>query len=156
MFHPLEVRRLLAACLTLTTSVCLAAAPGEPSGTDPQGSERPLQVPLEWQEWAESSGPLETYSLRFSPVIKPFLKEPNFGRHRVVRGAFGCGSRTNEFIPFAWDQTANRLYLDLNGNQHLTDDTEATYAGEYDGQLQLFPRVKLNFSTPSGRHRYLG
>jgi hypothetical protein len=155
MFHPLEVCRLLAACLTLTTSVCFAAASGDPSSIAPQPSERPLQVLLEWQEWAESSGPLETYSLRFSPEIKPFLKEPDFGRHRVVRGAFGCGSRTNEFIPFAWDQTANRLYLDLNGNRDLTDDAEATYAGEYDGQLQLFPRVKLSFNTPSGRHRYL-
>jgi hypothetical protein len=101
MLHTLPIRRLLAACLALTTSVCLAAAPGEPSRTAPQRSERPLQIPLTWQEWAESSGPLETYSLRFSPEIKPFLKEPDFGRHRVVRGAFGCGSRTNEFIPFA-------------------------------------------------------
>jgi hypothetical protein len=155
MLHTLPIRRLLAACLTLTTSVCFAAAPGEPPSTAPQSSERPLQAPLEWQEWAESSGPLETYTLRFSPEIKPFLKEPDFARHRVVRGAFGCGVRTNEFTPFAWDQTANRLYLDLNGNRDLTDDAEATYAGEYDGQLQLFPRVKLNFNTPSGRHRYL-
>lgn len=155
IFRTSEVCRLLAACLAFTTYVCLAAAPGEPSSTALQGSERPLQVPLEWQEWPESSGPLDTCTLRFSPQITPFLKEPAFGRHRVVRGAFGCGVRTNEFIPFAWDQTANRLYLDLNGNRDLTDDAEATYAGEYDGQLQLFPRVKLNFNTPSGRHRYL-
>lgn len=148
-------RPLLAACLTLAACTCLAAAPGEAASTALQRSERPLQVPLEWQEWAESSGPLETYTLRFSPEIKPFLKEPDFGRHRIVRGAFGCGVVTNEFIPFAWDQTANRLYLDLNGNRDLTDDAEATYAGEYDGQLQLFPRVMLNFNTPSGRHRYL-
>ena len=155
MLHTLEVRRLLMAFLALTTAVCLAAPPGEAARAAPEGAERPLQIPLEWQEWPESSGPLETYSLRFSPEIKPFLKEPDFGRHRVVRGAFGCGVRTNEFIPFAWDQTANRLYLDLNGNRDLTDDAGATYAGEYDGQLQLFPRVKLNFNTPSGPHRYL-
>jgi hypothetical protein len=151
----LNLRLLLAGCLTLTASTCLTAAPVEAASTDPQRSEGPLQVPLEWQEWAESSGPLDTYALRFSPEIKPFLKEPDFGRHRVVRGVFGCGARTNEFIPFAWDQTANRLYLDLNGDRDLTDDAEATYAGEYEGQLQLFPRVKLNFNTPSGRHRYL-
>jgi len=155
MFRTFEVRRFLTACLTLATSVCFAAAPGEPSGTTPPSSERLLQVPLEWQEWAESSGPLDSYTLRFSPEIKPFLKEPGFGRHRVVRGALGCGARTNEFIPFAWDQSANRLYLDVNGNRDLTDDAEATYAGEYEGQLQLFPRVKLDFNTPSGRHRYL-
>jgi len=110
MFRPLEVPRLLAACLALTTSACLAAVPGDPSNTAPQPSERPLQVALEWQEWAESSGPLDSYTLRFSPEMKPFLKEPDFGRHRVVRSAFGCGARTNEFISFAWHQTANRLY----------------------------------------------
>ena len=110
MFRTFEVRRFLTACLTLATSVCFAAAPGEPSGTTPPSSERLLQVPLEWQEWAESSGPLDSYTLRFSPEMKPFLKEPDFGRHRVVRSAFGCGARTNEFISFAWHQTANRLY----------------------------------------------
>jgi hypothetical protein len=155
MLHTLEVCRLLAACLTLSTSVCLTAAPGEEAGTAPPHAERPLQVPLEWQEWPESYGPLESYTLRFSPENKPFLKEPEFGRHRVVRGAFGCGVRTNESTLFAWDQTANRLYLDLNGNRDLTDDAEATYAGEYDGYQQLFRRVKLNFNTPSGRHQYL-
>jgi hypothetical protein len=110
---------------------------------------------LEWQEWPESSGPLETYTLRFSPANEPFLKEPNFGRHRVVRGAFGCGARSIEFLPFAWDQTANRLYLDLNRNRDLTDDVEATYSGEREGRVHVFPRVKLHFDTPSGRHRYL-
>jgi hypothetical protein len=155
MLDTLTIHRWIAACLALTTSVCLTAAPEEPSSTAPQRSERTLQIPLDWQEWSQSSGPLDTYTLRFSPEIKPFLKEPDFGRHRVVRGAFGCGVRTNEFISFAWDQTANRLYLDLNENRDLTDDAEATCAGEYDGQVQLFPRVKLNFNTPSGRHRYL-
>src|ERR1035441_11049078 len=105
MLHTLPIRRLLAACLTLTRTVCFAAAPGEPPSTAPQSSERPLQAPLEWQEWAESSGPLKTYTLRFSPEIKPFLKEPDFARHRVVRGAFGCGVRTKEFTPFAWDRS---------------------------------------------------
>ena len=155
MLQSFEVRRWFMPCLALTTTVCLAAAPGEATPPTPERPERPLQIPLEWQEWPESSGALETYTLRFSPEIKPFLREPNVGRHRVVRGAFGCGVRTNEFIPFAWDQTANRLYLDLNANRDLTDDAEATYEGEYEGFLQVFRRVRLNFNTPSGRHNYL-
>jgi hypothetical protein len=50
MLHTLQILRLLAAGLAFSTSVCFAAAAGEPSRTVPQRSERPLQVPLEWQE----------------------------------------------------------------------------------------------------------
>ncbi len=150
--HTLEIHGLLVACLALATSVGLAAGMEEAAGTGSSGPASSLRVPLEWQE---SSEPFDTCPLRFAPEVKPFLKEPDFGQDRVVRGAFGFGFRTNELMAFAWDQTANRLYLDRNGNRDLTDDAEATYAGEYEGFLQLFPRVKLDWGAPSGSHRYL-
>lgn len=134
------------ACVHAVAATAAATAPA------PQSAERPLEIPLEWQE---SSGLLDTCALHFLTEIPPFLKEPDFRQHRVLRGALGCGVRTHEFIPFAWDHTGNRLYLDLNGNRDLTDDAEAAYAGEYDDGYQRFPRVKLSLGTLSGRHPYL-
>ena len=149
----LEIRCLVAAVyLALTAGTVFAGAAEQVAGTAAQRAEPLLQVPLDWQE---SSDLFQTWALRFAPAVQPFLKEPDFGRHRVVHGAFGCGVQTNEFLSFAWDQTANRLYLDANGNRDLTDDIDASYAGEYDGFLQVFPGVKLNWNTPSGRHRYV-
>ncbi|HEY5911728.1 MAG TPA: hypothetical protein VJA21_14095 [Verrucomicrobiae bacterium] len=132
--------------------LCATAAAAEAAVTTTPGSEPSLQIPLESQELAE---PLETFNLRFSSVTAPFAKEPDLGRHRIVRGALGFGGPTNNFTRFLWDQTANRLYLDLNDNQDLTDDPEAPFPGEYDGYLQLFPRLKLSLESPSGRHSYL-
>jgi hypothetical protein len=153
VFPTLEIRRLLASVyLALTAGTVLVGAAEQVAGAAAQRAELLLQVPLDWQE---SSDLFQAWALRFTPAVQPFLKEPDFGRHRVVRGALGWGLRTNEFLSFAWDQTANRLYLDANGNRDLTDDPGASYAGEYDGFLQVFPRVKLNWNTPSGRHRYL-
>jgi len=152
VLHFLDTCRLFLASFALLLIVSQAGAAAEADRALPQGSEPVLRVALEWQESSESFG---SCKLRFSPEVKPFRKEPDFGRHRVARGAFGCGVRTNEFIAFAWDQTANRLYLDRNGNQDLTDDTEAIYAGEYDGYFQLFPGVKLGWTTPTGSHPYL-
>jgi len=152
VLHIVDTHREFVACLALLVSLSLACAAAEAPPAAPQDSKPVLRVAL---AWLESSEPLGLSTLRFSPEPKPFLKEPDFGHHRVVRGAFGCGVRTNEFIPFAWDQTANRLYLDRNGNQDLTDDVEAIYAGEYDGNFQLFPGVKLGWTTPTGSHAYL-
>ena len=149
----LEIRRLVAAVyLALTAGTVFVGAAEQVAGTAAPRAEPLLQVPLDWQE---SSDLFQTWALRLTPAVQPFLKTPDFGRHRMVYGAFGCGVRTNEFLSFAWDQTANRLYLDANGNRDLTDDTDASYAGEYDGFLQVFPRVKLSWNTPSGRHRYV-
>lgn len=153
LFSILEICCVLVAVhLGLAAGTVFGGAADPVAGAAAERAGLALQIPLDWQESADL---FQTCSLRFSRAVPAFLKEPDFGRHRVVRGAFGCGVRTDEFMPFAWDQTANRLYLDVNKNRDLTDDAEATYAGEYDGILQLFPRVKLNLNTPSGNHRYV-
>ncbi len=118
----------------------------------PSQNPRSRQIALEWLELSE---PLESHTLRVVPETRRFPREPDFGRRRVVRGRFGFGERTNEFTRFAWDQSANCLYVDLNGNGDLTDDAGTPWAGEFEGNSQFFPGVKLNLQNALGRRSYL-
>ncbi len=136
--------------LALTIFVLLPAVirAGDVERTNVAATNSEIKILLEQEELTE---PVETFALQFSAPPRLFAKEPDFGNHRVVRGRLGFGGATNEFTGFAWDQTANRLYLDLNGNQDLTDDSKSPLAGEYDGYLQLFPRVELSLQSSSGK-----
>jgi hypothetical protein len=125
------------------------AAEGAPAGPAAGGEVR--QIALEYQE---APYVLDTFELRFTPLAQAFKKEPEFGAHRVVRGALGWGTQTNQFTPFAWDHSNNRLYLDQNRNLDLTDDSDAVYAGQYEGFYQEFPGVRFLFHTPAGARRY--
>lgn len=118
----------------------------------PAAPSQTLQISLEPQELSE---PLETYTLQCVARSQAFAKEPDLAAHRVVRGAFGFGGATNEYTGFLWDHTANRLYLDLNGNGDLADDSGSPFAGEYEGFMQLFRRLKLNLRGSSGKSAYL-
>jgi hypothetical protein len=57
-----------------------------------------------------------------------FKKEPEFGGHDIVRGPLRRRSQAEkEFIGFAWDSSAGKLYLDLNRNLDLTDDPDGIF-----------------------------
>jgi hypothetical protein len=126
------------------------AAGNTPLSSPLGGQTRQLQL-----EYQEVPYVLKSFGLRVAPLPQPFKKEPEFGQHRVVRSALGWGTQTNQFTPFAWDHTDNRLYLDQNRNLDLTDDSDAVYAGQYEGYYQSFPGVRLLLNTPSGTHRCL-
>ena len=78
-----------------------------------------------------------------------FSKEPTFTGTGVFRGLLKLGSDTNMFVPFAWDERQQRLYLDLNRNRDLTDDSAGTFtaAGR---DLQLFRGMLLEFPSKQG------
>ncbi len=133
---------------TLIISIWLAAGALGSAADVLAAPSQTLQILLEPQELSE---PVETYTLQCVALSRPFAQEPDLGAHRVVRGAFGFGGATNEYTGFIWDHTANRLYLDLNGNGDLTDDSGSPFAGEYEGLMQLFPRLKVSLRGASGR-----
>jgi hypothetical protein len=62
-----------------------------------------------------------------------FKKEPDFGAHKIFRGALAVGpDAKNDYLGFAYDRTAGSLFLDLNRNLDLTDDPDAQYRPEHD------------------------
>lgn len=109
-------------------------------------------------EYREQSTPIVSSSVSFSPQSAPFTKEPAFGQAKIVRGILGFGSSPDEALPFVWDFTQRKLYLDLNRNRDLTDDGvqvsgDRSYGGNY--YYQTFTNIHLSFKTPLGPRRLL-
>jgi hypothetical protein len=78
-----------------------------------------------------------------------FSKEPAFSGAGVFRGLLKLGSDTNIFMPFAWDERQQRLYLDLNRNRDLTDDPAGAFTAT-GRDLQLFRGMLLEFPSKQG------
>lgn len=83
---------------------------------------------------------------------KRFTKEPPLSRTGVFRGRFCLGPGTNLSLPFAWDSSAQRLYLDLNRNRDLTDDPDGVFVGTDTG-VQLYRGLRLEFPSPEGSYQ---
>lgn len=81
-----------------------------------------------------------------------FSKEPVYSGAGVFRGLLRLGSDTNMFMPFAWDERQQRLYLDLNRNRDLTDDPAGVFTAT-DGGLQLFKGISLEFPSKQGPYQ---
>jgi hypothetical protein len=95
-------------------------------------------APLAWEVGVESGA-------RFS-------KEPVYSGPGVFRGIMRLGNDTNAFMPFAWDERQQRLYLDLNRNRDLTDDPAGVFTAADQG-LQLFPGILLEFPSKQGSYK---
>lgn len=136
--------------------VCLGAATG-------------LAASIEAQT-ATNSPPTKTYTVelklqeaptsifRWSPASErlqiTFKKEPPLGKS-VLRSRLHFGTDTNQFIPFAWDYSARKLYLDLNRNLDLTDDPEGIFTSASGKPTQVFTNIHLNLNTPAGAHPFV-
>jgi hypothetical protein len=81
-----------------------------------------------------------------------FSKEPAFSGPGVFRGLLKLGDDTNAFLPFAWDERQQRLYLDLNRNRDLTDDPAGAFTAT-DRDLQLFRGMLLEFPSKQGPYQ---
>jgi hypothetical protein len=56
-----------------------------------------------------------------------FEKEPDYTGGNVVKGLIPAGGKEEEYIGYACDLGAGRLYLDLNRNKDLTDDANGVF-----------------------------
>ncbi len=83
---------------------------------------------------------------------KRFTKEPPLSRTGGFRGRFCLGPGANLSLPFAWDSSAQRLYLDLNRNRDLTDDPDGVFVGTDTG-VQLYRGLRLEFPSPEGSYQ---
>jgi phenylpyruvate tautomerase PptA (4-oxalocrotonate tautomerase family) len=122
-----------------------SAQPGKPSGIV-------VTVPLEYQETGFQ------FLFRHVPVerrLVPFPKEPASAHGPVVRGVLKFGSNPSNAIPFVWQGGAKKLFLDLNRNQDLTDDSAgalpatALFSAGTSFIHQMFTNVLLAFPASS-------
>lgn len=56
-----------------------------------------------------------------------FKKEPDLGSGQVIRGVLEVGGKKENYIPFAWNKNAGKLFFDFNRNLDLTDDRENVF-----------------------------
>jgi hypothetical protein len=83
-----------------------------------------------------------------------FKKEPAYAGKHVYRGALPSSASPN-FMGFAWDKDARKLYLDLNRNLDLTDDPSGVYtAGDYYGG-QRFSNIHVESGNGPVACRYV-
>ena len=111
-----------------------------------------ITVPLNYQE--------APYGFLFSdPVIKyravPFPTEPALARGPITRGVLWFGVNPSNSIAFIWQSGANKLVLDRNRNEDLTDDPGGVFSARVLKAAvsscisQLFTNVHLTFPASS-------
>jgi len=136
--------------LTFSAAVAVAEARGGETNSQ-QG-----QVVTAYLDYREvSEAPLHS-GWGVVKRAEPFNKEPEFSGGTVLRGVFKLeGAATND-VAFAWDRTAGKLYLDLNGNGDLTDDVAGVFTSKRARHFtQTFPGVQLPFQEADGAWRIL-
>lgn len=139
--------------LAFMLGTSLLAQTGAPSTPSPEKA-KAQTVELEYREVPFS---FFFASPRLTPENKPFLKEPGSLGKNPLRGRL-VFDNNNHSIPYLWDYKKRRLYLDLNLNQDLSDDSDGVFTPSslhLSDYRQLFTNVHLAFPDPSGHHRAL-
>jgi hypothetical protein len=83
-----------------------------------------------------------------------FEKEPDFDNRPIVRGLIPTGKKKEDHIGFAWDKNEAKLYLDLNRNRDLTDDSEGIFECTGDRGYQTFTNINLTVPSDSVQLKY--
>jgi hypothetical protein len=112
------------------------------------------QVVSAYLDYQEVSYSFDTWVVPVSPRSSPFKKEPAFAGGKVIRGMFlFAGGGSNE-VAFAWSRSTGKLYLDLNRNLELTDDSAGVFSsqGGTTDFYQTFTKIRLPFKTAGGTH----
>lgn len=138
-------------CLCHVLSAADAVGTNSPSSTPVPA---PVTTLLEYQE---TSYTLNNLHVSLTDLSAPFPKEPAAAPGKVVRGTLNFLSDANNSISFLWQRDAGKLYLDLNRNQDLTDDTEGVYSITNSKPIyyQTFKNVRIPLATPLGTCKVL-
>jgi hypothetical protein len=137
--------------VALGSGAGLRAADSVPSGSP---SSNAIMASLEYQETKSS---VINWGVPLTMQTTPFKKEPAAASGTIVRGVLNFGGGSNNAIAFLWQRDAQKLYLDLNRNQDLTDDPAGVFSACAGGSAnyQSFTNVHLLFNTASGKCRVL-
>src|SRR5512133_217691 len=107
-FMRLQARSAIASA-ALAALLWLGSVADAPLRAQEATTDSTRSVSLEYRELPYS---VLSRSLPFSPQTTAFTKEPNLAQRKVVRGTFKFGNSTEQFLPFLWDYTQGKLYLD--------------------------------------------
>jgi len=72
-----------------------------------------------------------------------FKKEPDLGKGKIYRKVFQFGKDHKTLLPFAWNKTTGKLFLDFNANYDLTDDLNNVFLTTQKRYSQIFKRVPI-------------
>ena len=117
-------------------------------------------------EYQELGSRIRGWQLNITPPTEPFRKELHWGGRHICRGtinsafhdAEGPGTSPGHTInlPFAWDYTQGKLYLDLNRNGDLTEHAAcSTQPGSGDYFYETFTNIHLAFNAEAPSHPVL-
>jgi hypothetical protein len=126
----------------LLSCILLAPTPTHSQAADGSPSPVSITIPLEYREAQDE---LLTLPLSISTQSDPFPNEPAVSPRSVRRGTFRVGSMGE--LRFIWDQRQGQLYLDLNRNADLSDDTEGRFScanGARSENYQQFDNVRFD------------
>jgi hypothetical protein len=85
-----------------------------------------------------------------------FEREPDFGDHKIVRGALPFARDEKDYLCFAWDFTEQMLYLDLNRNLDLTDDPAGVVTNKGKSKWRPdFGNIRIQSDHPQGKIPYM-
>ncbi len=149
--------RVWAACLASTLMVALGSGDvlrAADFSASNSLSSNAVAVSLEYQETDYN---VIGWSLSLKTQTSPFPKEPAAASGKTVRGILVLGDNSSNSVSFIWQRDARKLFLDLNRNRDLTDDSNGVFLARTEGSVsyQMFTNVHLVFNTAAGRRRVL-
>ena len=117
-------------------------------------------------EYQELGSRIKGWRLNITSQVEPFKKEPDWGGRHICRGtinsAFHGVERPGTLpghainLPFAWDYTRGKLYLDLKHSGDLTEHPGySTQPGSGDYFYETFTNLNLAFNAEAPSHPVL-
>ena len=154
-WHWLRNVRTVGWTFTLMAGLCsgqiLRAAESTPSSSPPTNA---ITALLAYQETDYS---VVNWSVSLTTQTAPFKNEPVAAAGKTVRGVLRFGDNSSNAMAFVWQRGAGKLFLDLNRNQDLTDDSTGVFSvrGTKLGNFQSFAGVHLPLPTMAGNGQVL-
>lgn len=117
-------------------------------------------------EYQELGSRIKGWQLNITPQTEPFKKEPAWGGRHICRGTINSAFHGVERpgappghainLPFAWDYTQGKLYLDLNRNGDLAEHPAySAQPGSGDYFYETFTNIHLAFNGEVPSHPVL-
>jgi hypothetical protein len=109
---------------------------------------------VSYLEYQEVPWPLARSVISLVSPSAPFKREPDFGKHDVLRQLLALDGDSRQLMALAWDCTAGRLYVDLNRNLDLTDDPGGVFT-DVPNYYATFTNLHLALNTKGGMRPFL-